>query len=150
MVQVLTGPDVVEYETNVKFRSLFKIARFTMGMVSQIIVFMAVTFLQPILSPKLKDEGYSEVFIGACFAIPTLIYAGTSPLIFNLTVKIRKTGVIFIGYIVLTTAMFLIGPSSFLGFPDITTITMVGLCIMGLGCGMIIIPVLPDMIEATE
>ena len=27
---------------------------------------------------------------------------------------------------------------------------MIGLCLMGLGCGMIIIPVLPDMIEATE
>ncbi len=27
---------------------------------------------------------------------------------------------------------------------------MMGLCLMGFGCGMIIIPVLPDMIEATE
>ena len=27
---------------------------------------------------------------------------------------------------------------------------MIGLCIMGMGCGMIIIPVLPDMIESAE
>ena len=29
-------------------------------------------------------------------------------------------------------------------------ITIVGLCVMGLGCGMIIIPILPEMIEAVE
>lgn len=113
-------------------------------------VFTAITFLHPILSPKLEDEGYSVIFIGTCFAIPTLVYAGSSPLIFKMTEKLKKAGVIFLGYLALTIAMFLIGPSKVLGLPEFTSITLIGLTICGLGCGMIIIPVLPDMIEATE
>jgi MFS family permease len=121
-----------------------------MGTVSQIMVFTSITFLHPILSPKLEDEGYSVIFIGTCFAIPTLVYAGSSPLIFMMTTKVRKAGVIFLGYLIVTIAMFLIGPSKVLNLPEYTTITLAGLTIFGLGCGMIIIPVLPDMIEATE
>lgn len=113
-------------------------------------VYMTVTFLQPTLAVKLHDSGYSEVFIGASFAIPTLIYAASSPLIYMLTSKMRKSGVIFLGYFVISTGMFLVGPSQLLHIVDLTSITMCGLCIMGLGCGMIIIPVLPDMIEASE
>ncbi len=47
-------------------------------------------------------------------------------------------------------ALILVGPSQMLGFSLSSTTTMVGLCIMGLGVGMIIIPVLPDMIESAE
>lgn len=46
--------------------------------------------------------------------------------------------------------MILIGPSAILGIPDEIGISIAGLCFMGFGAGMIIIPVLPDMIEATE
>lgn len=74
-------------------------------------VYMTVTFLQPTLAVKLKDSGYGEVFIGASFAIPTLIYAFSSPLIYMFTAKIRKSGVIFCGYLIIATGMFLVGPS---------------------------------------
>ena len=37
-----------------------------------------------------------------------------------------------------------------LGLIDSEKLTMVGLCIMGLGAAMIIIPVMPDMIETAE
>jgi MFS family permease len=121
-----------------------------MGVLSQIMVFMTVTFLQPTLAVKLKDAGFGEIVIGTCFAIPTLIYAFSSPLIYTMTSKNKKGLVILEGYLIISIAMFLIGPSQLLGFNDITEITMVGLVIMGLGCGMIIIPVLPDMIEASE
>ena len=139
-----------EAAPQIRFIKLFKIPRFTMGTISQIMVFTAITFLHPILSPKLEDEGYSVIFIGTCFAIPTFVYAGSSPLIFKMTEKLKKSGVIFLGYLALTIAMFLIGPSKVLGLPELTSITLIGLTICGLGCGMIIIPVLPDMIEATE
>ena len=46
--------------------------------------------------------------------------------------------------------MLLVGPSYMLGFYDSSKITMTGLCFLGLGCGMIVIPVLPDMIESVE
>lgn len=121
-----------------------------MGMLSQILVYMTVTFLQPTLSLHLEKRDFTPVFIGMAFAIPTLIYASTSPMVYVLTARIKKSGVIFIGYLISSAAMFLIGPSLLFGFPDSTSLTMVGLCLMGFGAGMIIIPVLPDMIESTE
>jgi len=103
------------------------------------------------MSIHLKGYDFSALFIGFSFALPTLIYAATSSLIYILTAKFKKTAVIFLGYLVLSIAMFLVGPSHLLGdFFQTPVITFVGLSIMGFGCGMIIIPVLPDMIESTE
>ena len=61
-----------------------------------------------------------------------------------------KNGVIFIGYFILCIAMFLVGPSLLLNLSDSVIYMIAGLCFIGLGAGMIVIPVLPDMIEATE
>jgi hypothetical protein len=45
------------------------------------------------------------------FALPTLIYAVSSPLIFYLTEKYQKSAVIFMGYAIISVGMFLVGPS---------------------------------------
>jgi len=50
--------------------------------------------------------------------------------------------------VIIAFGMLLVGPSQMLRIIDNKAITMIGLCIMGLGCGMIIIPVMPDMIES--
>lgn len=121
-----------------------------MGVASQVVVYGAVTFLQPILALHLEKFGYTPSFIGLSFAIPTLIYAATSPLVFVMTSKMRKPGVILIGYSLLTLGMFLTGPSKLLGIYNSPSFIILGLAITGFGCGMVIIPVLPDMIEAAE
>lgn len=113
-------------------------------------VYSAVTFLQPTLALHLEKFGYTAVFIGFSFAIPTLIYASTSPLIYVMTSKIRKSGVIFIGYTLLSVGMFLVGPSKLLGIYNSPAFIILGLAIVGFGAGMTIIPVLPDMIEVVE
>ena len=84
------------------------------------------------------------------FALPTLIYAASSPLIFMMTQRYTKSAVIFAGYGIISVGMFLVGPSQLLRIVDSEVITMIGLCIMGLGCGMIIIPVMPNMIESAQ
>lgn len=88
------------------------------------------------------------MFIGFSFAIPTLIYASTSPLIYLLTSKIRKPGVICLGYIVLSIGLLLTGPSEVLGIYNSPAFVILGLAVMGFGCGLIIIPVMPDIIES--
>jgi len=102
------------------------------------------------LALHLEKFGYNAVYIGFSFAIPTLIYASTSPLIYVMTSKMRKPGVIFIGYSILTIGMFLVGPSKLLGLYNSPAFIILGLAIVGFGCGMIIIPILPDMIESAE
>lgn len=62
----------------------------------------------------------------------------------------RKSAVLVIGYAVISFGMFLIGPSKLLGIYNSPAFIIIGLAIMGFGCCMITIPVMPDMIEAIE
>lgn len=98
----------------------------------------------------LESYGYTPVFIGFTFAVPTLIYASTTPLIYILTEKFKKTTVILLGYILMALGMFLVGTSKILGFYNSPAFVIIGLAIMGFGAGMIIIPILPDMLESIE
>lgn len=67
-----------------------------------------------------------------------------------MTSKMRKSGVIFLGYILLAVGIFFVGPSKLLGLYNSPALIILGLAILGFGAGMVIIPVLPDMIEAVE
>jgi hypothetical protein len=134
----------------VRYKLLFKLPRFTFGVISQILVYMTVTFLQPTLAIHLTSFGYKELFVGLSFALPIIVYVVTCSFIYKLTKIYKKSGVIFMGYGITSIGMLLVGPSQMLGLIDSEIITMVGLCIMGLGNAMIIIPVMPDMIEAAE
>lgn len=82
--------------------------------------------------------------------IPTIIYASTSPLIFILTQKFKKSAVICFGYVIISIGLFLIGPSKMLGLYNAPAVIILGLLSLGFGCGMIIIPVMPDIIESIE
>jgi len=50
--------------------------------------------------------------IGCAYAIPGVLYACTCPFIYLLTQKIRKRGVICIGFMMVTLAMQMIGGSN--------------------------------------
>lgn len=68
-----------------------------------------------------------------------------------LTKKFKRGGLILIGYIILFIAFLFIGPSYLFGVDNNSAaMTVVGLGILGLACSMVIIPLLPDMIEAIE
>jgi MFS family permease len=142
--------DLSKVGHEISFKKLFLLPRFTFGAISQILVYCSVTFIQPTLALHLEQFGYTPVFIGFSFAIPTLLYAATSPLIFLMTSRMRKSGVIFIGYCILSAAFFLIGPSKLMGLYNSPSFIILGLGVLGFGIGMIIIPVLPDMIEQVE
>lgn len=46
--------------------------------------------------------------------------------------------------------MFLVGTSKIIGIYNSSAFIIIGLAIMGFGAGMIIIPILPDMLESIE
>jgi hypothetical protein len=128
----------------------FRIPRFLFGMISQILIFGTATFLQPTLALTLQSFGYHAVFIGFSFALPTLLYAATSPFIFLLTSKYKRSGVIFFGYCFMAASMFLVGPSKILGFYNSPAIILLGISLLGFGIGTVIIPTMPEMIEVLE
>lgn len=114
------------------------------------LVYLGLTFLMPILSIRLKEFEYSTVYIGLAFAIPTLCYAIASTCVFQITKALSKRTTIFMGLFLMSLSLFMIGPSTLIGFVKEDTMILIGLGIMGVGAGMIIIPVMPEMIEAIE
>lgn len=56
-----------------------------------------------------------------------------------------------LGFIILSGAMLLTGPSKILGMPsESAPLMMVGLAIIGLGAAFTVIPVIPEMLDATK
>ena len=100
---------------------------------------------------QLHFYGYSQEQIGIAFGIPAILYATTCPFMFLLTQRMKKRGIILIGFIQITFAMLMIGGSdSLFEFQKQPVFIFIGLCIVGLSAGMITIPVLPEMLESIE
>lgn len=79
------------------------------------------------------------------------MYAFTTPFMYLLTQRMRKRGVILIGYIFISVAMLMIGGSeSLFEFQKQPVFIFLGLVILGLSMGMVSIPVLPEMLETVE
>ena len=94
--------------------------------------------------------GFSPAFIGMCFAVPGIIYAALSPLMYLLTERMLKRGVIIIGIVLMSIGMFCVGTSKYFGLENNPAMIMLGLMILGCSAGMVSIPVLPEMLEAIE
>jgi MFS family permease len=94
--------------------------------------------------------GFSPAFIGVCFAIPGIIYAALSPLMYLFTERMPKRAVILIGIVLMSIGMFFVGTSKTLGLENNPAMIILGLMIIGASAGMISIPVLPEMLEAVE
>ena len=104
--------------------------------------------MAPAFSLHMKKYGFSPVFIGFCFAVPGILYAALSPLMYLLTERWPKRAVIIFGILLMSIGMFFIGTSPLLGLDNSPRLIMVGLVIIGTASGMISIPVLPDILEA--
>ena len=94
--------------------------------------------------------GFSPAFIGVCFAVPGIIYAALSPLMYLMTERLRKRAVIITGIFLMSAGMFCVGTSKYFGLENNPAMIMLGLMILGVSAGMISIPVLPEMLEAIE
>lgn len=98
----------------------------------------------------MKRFGFSPAFIGLCFAVPGIIYAALSPLMYLLTERLPKRLVILIGIIFMAIGMFFVGTSKTMGLENNPAMIMLGMMIIGCSAGMISIPVLPEMLESIE
>ena len=94
--------------------------------------------------------GFSPAFIGVCFAVPGIIYAAISPLMYLFTERLPKRAVILIGIMMMSLGMFFVGTSKSIGLENNPALILLGLMIIGASAGMISIPVLPEMLEAID
>ena len=94
--------------------------------------------------------GFSPAFIGFCFAVPGVIYAAISPLMYLFTQRMPKRAVILLGILLMSIGMFCVGTSKSLGLENNPAMIILGLMVIGAASGMISIPVLPEMLESIE
>ena len=106
--------------------------------------------MAPAFSVHMTKYGFSPAFIGFCFAVPGIIYAALSPLMYLFTERLPKRAVIIIGIVLMSIGMFFVGTSKSLGLENNPALIILGLIIIGVAAGMISIPVLPEMLEAIE
>lgn len=106
--------------------------------------------MAPAFAVHMQKYGFSPAFIGFCFAVPGIIYAALSPLMYLFTERLPKRAVILIGIVLMSIGMFFVGTSKSLGLENNPAMIILGLMIIGAAAGMISIPVLPEMLEAIE
>lgn len=106
--------------------------------------------MAPAFSVHMTKYGFSPAFIGFCFAVPGVIYAAISPLMYMFTERLPKRAVILIGILMMSIGMFFVGTSKSLGLENNPAMIILGLMIIGAAAGMISIPVLPEMLEAID
>lgn len=81
------------------------------GLLSQMLLNMSIQYLAPNLAVHLHFYGYTAEQIGCAYGIPAILYACTCPFMYLLTQRIRKRGIVLIGFIMITVAMLMIGGS---------------------------------------
>ncbi len=131
-------------------RRLCRESRFLFATIAQVILYMSVCFLQPTLALYLESFGYGGLYIGLCFAIPTLIYAATTPLTYLISANLKKRNSIFIGFFFMVVAMLLVAPSRLLDLEASPSMTISGLSLLGFACATVVIPIMPEMIDSIE
>jgi len=139
-----------KHEDPIEIKHLACIPRFFFGLVSQVLVTSSIQFMAPAFSVHMAKYGFSPAFIGICFAVPGIIYAALSPLMYLFTERLPKRAVILIGILMMSVGMFFVGTSKALGLENNPAMIILGLMIIGAAAGMISIPVLPEMLEAIE
>ena len=132
---------------------LLKNKRVAFAGVAQFFNILIFTAGGPVFGPRLThDYGLSSVWVGACFALPTVFYILTGPIFLPLlTKKFEKRATMMVGFMLLATSAFFIGPSRLLGFPkESAAFMIIGLGLIGTAAAFTIIPVIPEMLDAVE
>jgi uncharacterized membrane protein (UPF0182 family) len=80
----------------------------------------------------------------------SVLYVFALPVVQSLTNCISKRGVIFLGFVFQTVAVYVMGMTSISTWHNPGFFMMAGLSIFGFSFAMITIPVLPEILEGVE
>jgi MFS family permease len=148
-----TIPLVKEDGLKVGFRYLMRNKRVFFAALWQFFTLSVLTFGQPIFGQRLeKDYGFSFATIGLCFALPTLAYALTGPLLLKrITKHFEYRTTIMMGFWILVVSGIFIGPSKVFQLPGTSPVLMlIGLYLLGTGVAWTIIPIIPEMMQSID
>lgn len=132
---------------------LLKNKRVAFAAVSNFFNILFLTVGQPVFGPRLThDYGLSDAWVGAWFALPTVFYIITGPFLLpKITKGFEQRAIIMLGFFTFALTGYLVGPSQIFGFPEKSAVMMISaLCILGTGASFTIIPIIPEMLDATK
>ena len=114
----------------------------------EIINLLILTFLEPVLSLRLKEFNVSESLTALFFAIPTICYVLIAPFMHKVAKKLENMFTLQFGLFVIALSFLFIGPTWMLGFSDSLVWLTLGLVVLGACYAFTVIPIMPEMIEA--
>lgn len=110
---------------------------------------VVMLFANSILSVQLESMGVPDHSIGFIMALAALTYAITSPLI-GLFKGVPRRYITFVAFLISIVGLFMLGPSKLLGFPRSLGLLIGGLCLGGIAVSLIVVPLLPEIIDAVK
>lgn len=81
--------------------------------------------------------------------MPAVFYVSISPILYIITAKVRKRGIICLGVFTMGWAMLMIGGTNEI-FGREPVYLLLGLVLFGTASSMVCIPVLPELLESIE
>ena len=106
--------------------------------------------LEPILVLRLRDFDASIIQMGMTLSIYSIVYIIGTLLVPQIPTRIEKRFTLITGMFLLGAFLTLVGPSQVLGFEESFTMLIIGLSLSGCFLAPTTIPVLPEMLEATQ
>ena len=128
-------------------------ARVCLGLGFAALCYFAFGYFEPILALRLNEPSYnlSTLMVGVIFALNAFFYIVGSPLLQFIPKNIEKRAIMLTGSLIVAACLILHGPSHYLGLPDDSLILLsVGFSLLGLFLPLMLVPCLPEIIEAAS
>lgn len=106
-----------------------------------------ISFLEPTLANHLSQFTSSSFVIAVLFSVGTLTYALTIPLINMLKKDYNKKMALIAGTLICTVGYLFLGPYQGFGLPENIGLVILGLCIVGVGAALSLVPSIPEFIN---
>ena len=129
-------------------QDLKQVPMFWLGLTGQALVFGGAAIGTPTLALHLASYGgFTKAWIGFYFATPAVTYVLNSLFVATYCKIMSRKKVIFLGMLLFTMSLYLIGTSPMLGFDDSYRTIHLGLALLGFSMVMVAVPVLPETLD---
>ena len=124
--------------------------RVLMAFLACMIAIMNISFLEPIISLRVKEFGYRKEISGFVFTAMTIPYMIACPFVSKAMKKYPKKNIMVIAFILLTIFSTMFGPSKILMFPNNIWVIILGFVLSGFTLSFCFLPACPEMIETSQ
>lgn len=115
---------------------------------------MALAFCLPAYSTRMVrgEPRLNAVVVGITMAATALAYAVSLPINKKLIRKLSRRWVIYMGHLIMVFALCILAsdPGQYISITAKITINVIGNCIVGIGLGFCLIPLFPEILDATS